>query len=119
MPAASDDMDVDAEGVQRDHGDGRSTKALSEERSKRRRLDQIGQLCNKTLLKQMLEQLHEKATKPVQRDVKRTERQNWGASKVDVTEIYSPPRMTSMADSLSQTPGSATDLTTVDAEGVP
>ena len=79
----------------------------------------IWQLCNKTLIKEMMDQLDKTATKQVKRDVRRTERRNWGASKVDVAEIYSPPRMTAMAHSLGQKAGSAMDLTTVDEDGMP
>ena len=41
VPADSDDdMEIDAEGPQREHDDGRSTKVMSDERSKRRRISQ-------------------------------------------------------------------------------
>ena len=52
---------------------------------------------NKNLLKERVEQLDAKATHHVDIYVRRTERQNWGASAVDVAGIiYSPPRMTAI-----------------------
>ena len=35
----------------------------------------------------------------------------------DVTELYSPPRVTAMAETLKMVPGLACDLTTVDTDG--
>ena len=58
--------------------------------SKRRRL---GQLCTRSLLTEMTEILDKQAVKKLERDVRRTQRRNFGNARIDVAEIYSPPRM--------------------------
>ena len=79
----------------------------------------IGHMCSPEMLKFMIEELDEKATKKVMRDVRRTERRNFGKSKTDVAEVYSPPRMTTMAERLGYRAAFAFDLTTCDGDGVP
>ena len=81
----SDDMDIDAEGAQREFDEGRGTNELRDERSKRRRFGmlrkvrirgaigagadellsetppQLLQVCNKDVLKAMVEAMDAKA----------------------------------------------------------
>ena len=54
--------------------------------------ESLNRLCDKEALQFLTESLDKKFTKKVQRDVRRTERQNFGKSKTDVAEVYSPPR---------------------------
>ena len=57
--------------------------------------------------------------KKTERDVRRTQRRNFGNARVDVVETYSPPRMAAMAAKLGYVPGFSMDLTTMDEDGMP
>ena len=59
------------------------------------------------------------AGKRVDRDIHRTQRQNVGSSQVDVAEVYSLPRMATMAAKLWYKPGFSFDLTTCDTDVAP
>ena len=65
--------------------------------SKRRR---FGQLCTRSLLTEMTEIFDKRSVKKLERDIRRTQRHNFGDARVDVAEIYSPPRMVAMASTL-------------------
>ena len=65
--------------------------------SKRRRL---GQLCTRSFLLEMIQILDKQVVKNLERDIRRTQTRNFGAARVDVVEIYSPPRMAAMASKL-------------------
>ena len=52
------------------------------------------------MLKAMVEALDAKAGKRVDKDIRRTQKQNVGSSQVDVAELYSLPRMATMAAKL-------------------
>ena len=84
--------------------------------SKRRRL---GQLCARSFLSEMTEILDKQSVKKLERDMWRTQRRNIGASRVDVAEIYSPPRMAAMASKPGYVPGFSMDLTPTDEDGSP
>ena len=79
----------------------------------------IAQLCSPQIMKTMIDELDAKVTKKVMRDVRRTERRNYGKPKTDVAEVYSPHRMTTMAEKLGYVAAFAFDLTTYDEEGRP
>ena len=59
--------------------------------------ESLNRLCDKEALKFFIESLGQKFNKNVQRDVRRTERRNFGKSKADVAEAYSPPRVCATA----------------------
>ena len=84
--------------------------------SKRRRLEQ---LCTKSLLTEMTVILDKQAVKKLERDILRMQRRNFVYARIDVAEIYSPPRMTAMASKLCYIPGFSMDLTTLDEDGMP
>ena len=79
----------------------------------------LGQLCSRSLLTKMTETLDRQSVKKFERDLQRTQRRSFGNSRVDVAEIYSPPRMAAMASRLGYTPGFSMDLTTLDEDGRP
>ena len=83
---------------------------------KRRR---FGQLCSRSLLMEMTQILDKQSVKKLERDLRRTQRRNFGSSRTDVAEIYSPPRMAAMAQRLGHAPGFSMDLTTLDKDGLP
>ena len=67
----------------------------------------------------MIEILDKQAVKTLERDIRRTQKRSFGNARVDVAEIYSPPRMTAMASKLGYTPGFSMDQTTLDEDGMP
>ena len=69
---------------------------------KRRRL---GQLCNRSLLTEITEIFDKQSVNKLEHNLRRTQRRNFGNSRTDVAEIYSPPRMAAMAQRLRYTPG--------------
>ena len=76
--------------------------------SSKRRL--LGQLCARSLLTEMMEQMYEQETKRAQKDVVRTVRQHWGAIRVDVAEIYSLLRMAATAKDKAQSIDVTTEM---------
>ena len=67
----------------------------------------LQQLCAKDLLKAMTEMMDEKAgtrVERVDREIRRTQRRSFGQSIVDIAELYSPPRMATMATMLGFKP---------------
>ena len=96
--------------------DGLPLDDVEDSALKRRRL---GQLCTRSLLTEMTEIFDKQSVKKLERDLRRTQRRNFGNSRVDVAEIYSPPRMAAMASRLGYTPGFSMDLTTLDEDGLP
>ena len=77
----------------------------------------MNRLCDRESLKAFIEALDEKYTKKLQRDVRRTERHNFGKSKTDVAEVYSPPRVCATARKLCLKAGFSFDLTVNDENG--
>ena len=67
----------------------------------------------------MTEMRDRQSPKKFERDVRRTQRRNFGNARVDVAEIYSPPRMAAMASRRGYTAGFSMDLTTSDENGLP
>ena len=76
-------------------------------------------MCDKEALKLFIESLDKKFTKKVQRDVRRTERRNFGNSRMDVAKVYSPPRVCATARKIGLTAGCSFDLIVNDENGEP
>ena len=75
-------------------------------------------LCNREVLKAMIDDLDEGCTRKLTRELKRKQVKS-DKSGVDVAEVYSPPRMSKMASQLGYSEGFALDVTTNDEEGRP
>ena len=76
------------------------------------KLSRLGQLCTRSFFSEMTEILDKQSVKKLERDIRRRQRRNIGASRVVVAEINSPPRMAAMASKLGYVPsfsGSDTD----------
>ena len=96
--------------------DGLPLDDVEDSALKRRRL---GQLCTRNMLTEMTEIFYKQSMKKLERDLRRTQRRNFGNSRIDVAELYSPPRMAAMASKLGYTQGFSMDLTTLDENGRP
>ena len=82
----------------------------------------VNMLCNREVLKGMIDELDENYTRKLMRRFRKTSKHaNKDAEQetVDVAEAYSPPRMATMAAALGFNPGFSMDLTTVNNEGKP
>jgi len=75
-------------------------------------------LCNREVLKAMIDDLDEGCTRKLTRELRRKQVKS-DKSGADVAEVYSPPRMSKMASQLGYSEGFALDLTTNDEEGRP
>ena len=82
----------------------------------------VNMLCNREVLKGMIDELDENYTRKLMRRFRKTSKHaNKDAEQetVDVAEAYSPPRMATMAAALGFNPGFSMDLTTANNEGKP
>ena len=75
-------------------------------------------LCNREVMKAMIDDLDESCTRKLTREMKRKQAKS-DKSGVDVAEVYSPPRMSKVARQLGYSEGFALDLMTNDEEGRP
>ena len=81
--------------------------------------ESLNRLCDKEALKFFIESLDKKFKKKVQRDVRRTERRNFGKSKADVAEVYSPLRVCATARKMGLKAGFSFDHAVNDKNGEP
>ena len=75
-------------------------------------------LCNRDVIKSMVDDLDKSCTRKLNRELKRKEERG-GKSKTDIAEAFSPPRMAIMATKLGFKAGFSLDLTTQDEQGKP
>ena len=80
----------------------------------------VGALCNREVMKQMIDELDASATAKVQKRLKKkaAKQPEGKGTKTDVAEAYSPARMTKVAERLGYKPGFALDLTNLDENGI-
>ena len=76
----------------------------------------IGQLCNKETLRNIIDELDKQGCRKMQRRLRRTGPLQ-GNPASDIAEAYSIPRMTDMAKKLGYTEGFALDLRNADEDG--
>ena len=78
----------------------------------------IGALCTRESVKAIIDSLDTACTRKLEREILREEKKAL-VRGIDVSEVYSQPRMTKMAESLGLKKGFALDLLTNDEAGVP
>ena len=81
--------------------------------------ESLNRLCDNEALKFFIESLDKQISKNVWGDVRRTERRNFGKSKADVAEVYSPPRLCATARKMGLKAGFSFDLIGNNAKGEP
>ena len=83
----------------------------------------VNMLCNREVLKGMIDELDENYTKKITKQFIKAESKNTNKDvnqkSVDVAEAYSPPRIAAMAAELGFNPGFSLDLTTTNDAGEP
>lgn len=77
----------------------------------------VAQLCNREILKSMVDDLDRECTKKVQRRAMKKASTASSGGGADVAEAYSPPRLTTTAERLGYRHSFALDLTTTNADG--
>ena len=74
-------------------------------------------LCRRDVLNKIIQDLDENATRKLDRKLKKENDKKAIESKVDVAELYSQPRMVSMAQKMGFTTGFSMDILTQDEQG--